>query len=218
MSVSIPEPAPVDGDTQMEFAATMVDEWVRCGVSHAVICPGSRSTPMAVALIRHRGMDVQVRLDERSASFTSLGIGLVTGRPAVILTTSGTAAAELHAAVVEADLARVPLVVCTADRPPELRDVGAPQAIDQQMIFGRSVRWFVDPGVADPGVADPASRSTWRSLASRTVAEAVSGPGGPGPVHVNLPFREPLVRKGEVSRVEPGRPDGAPWYLSLIHI
>ena len=207
MSVSTPEPAPGDGDTQMEFAATLVDEWVRCGVSHAVICPGSRSTPMAVALMRHAGVDVHVRLDERSAAFTSLGIGLATGRPAVILTTSGTAAAELHAAVAEADLARVPLVVCTADRPPELRDVGAPQTIDQQMIFGRSVRWF-----SDPGVADAASRSTWRSLASRTVAEAVTGPGGPGPVHVNLPFREPLIRKVEVGKVQPGRPDGAPWY------
>src|ERR1035441_7618034 len=97
MSVSTPEPAPGDGDTQMEFAATLVDEWVRCGVSHAVICPGSRSTPMAVALMRHAGVDVHVRLAERSAAFTSLGIGLATGRPAVLLTTSGTAAAELHA-------------------------------------------------------------------------------------------------------------------------
>ena len=211
MSVSTPEPAPGDGDTQMEFAATLVDEWVRCGVSHAVICPGSRSTPMAVALMRHAGVDVHVRLDERSAAFTSLGIGLATGRPAVLLTTSGTAAAELHAAVVEADLARVPLVVCTADRPLELRDVGAPQTIDQQMIFGRSVRWFVDPGVADA-----ASRSTWRSLASRTVAEAVDGPGGPGPVHVNLPFREPLVRTLEIGEVQPGRPDGAPWYQVMV--
>ena len=205
MSVSTPEPAPGDGDTQMEFAATLVDEWVRCGVSHAVICPGSRSTPMAVALMRHAGMDVHVRLEERSAGFTSLGIGLATGRPAVLLTTSGTAAAELHAAVVEADLARVPLVVCTADRPPELRDIGAPQTIDQQMIFGRSVRWF-----SDPGVADAASRFTWRSLASRTVAEAVDGPGGPGPVHVNLPFGNHLSGCSRLRKPNPAGPTGPP--------
>ena len=106
----------------------------------------------------------------------------------MVVTTSGTAAAELHAAVVEADLARVPLIVCTADRPPELRDVGAPQTIDQTHLFGRSVRWFADPGV--PGVA---TRSSWRSLAARAVAESRSGTAGPGPVHLNLPFREPLL-------------------------
>jgi 2-succinyl-5-enolpyruvyl-6-hydroxy-3-cyclohexene-1-carboxylate synthase len=191
----------------MEFAATLVDEWARCGVSHAVISPGSRSTPLAMALLGHPGVEIHVRLDERSAAFTALGVGLASGRPAVMVTTSGTAAAELHAAVAEADLAKVPLLICTADRPPELRDIGAPQTIDQQHLFGRSARWY-----ADPGVADGASRPTWRSLASRSVAEAVTGPAGPGPVHLNLPFREPLL--GDADRVDPqpGRPDGQPWY------
>jgi 2-succinyl-5-enolpyruvyl-6-hydroxy-3-cyclohexene-1-carboxylate synthase len=191
----------------MEFAATLVDEWSRCGVSHAVISPGSRSTPLAVALARHPGIEIHVRLDERSAAFTALGIGLAGGLPAVMVTTSGTAAAELHAAVVEADLAKVPLLICTADRPPELRDIGAPQTIDQQLLFGRSPRWY-----ADPGVADAAGRITWRSLASRSVAEAITGPAGPGPVHLNLPFREPLLGDAETVDVRPGRPDGQPWY------
>ena len=191
----------------MEFAATLVDEWSRCGVSHAVVSPGSRSTPLAVALVRHPEMEIHVRLDERSAAFTALGIGLASGHPAVMVTTSGTAGAELHAAVTEADLAKVPLLVCTTDRPPELRDIGAPQTIDQQHLFGRSARWYTDPGVADA-----AGRPTWRSLASRSVAEAVTGSAGPGPVHLNLPFREPLLGDAGSVDVQPGRPDGQPWY------
>jgi len=199
---------PGDADTQAAFAATMVDEWARGGVSHAVVCPGSRSTPLAVALARDRRVAVHVRLDERSAGFIGLGIGMATGTPAVVLTTSGTAAAEVHAAVVEADLARVPVVVCTADRPPELREVGAPQTIDQLQLYGRAVRWF-----ADPGVPAAATRTSWRSLAARAVAESVSGPAGPGPVHLNLPFREPLL--GDVvagGGVTPGRGAGMPWH------
>jgi 2-succinyl-5-enolpyruvyl-6-hydroxy-3-cyclohexene-1-carboxylate synthase len=207
MSVPIAGAPPEAADVQMAFAATLVDEWARCGVAHAVVSPGSRSTPLAVALLRHPGMEIHVRLDERSAAFTALGIGMASGRPAVMVTTSGTAAAELHAAVAEADLARVPLLVCTADRPPELRDVGAPQTIDQQWLFGRAARWY-----ADPGVADAAGRATWRSLASRSVAEAVTGPAGPGPVHLNLPFREPLLGDADRGGIQPGRPEGQPWY------
>lgn len=178
-------------DVQATFAATLVDEWVRCGVRHAVVCPGSRSTPLALALAERaaRGagdLRLHVHHDERSGAFLALGLGVATGRPAVVLTTSGTAAVELHPAVVEADLAGVPLLACTADRPPELRDVGAPQAIDQLHLFGRSVRWF-----ADPGVAEPTTAARWRALAARAVAEAIGDP--PGPVHLNLPFREPLV-------------------------
>ncbi len=195
-------------DVQASFAATLVDEWVRGGVTHAVVCPGSRSTPLVVALAAHPGIVVHVRLDERSAAFTAVGMGRASGRPALVVTTSGTAAAELHAAVAEADLGGVPLIACTADRPPELRDVGAPQTMDQARLFGGAVRWF-----CDPGVADLASRRAWRSWAARSVAEAVSAPGGPGPVHLNLPFREPLL--GEADRaggVAPGRADGAPWH------
>ena len=207
MSVPTGGGPPGDGDRQAAFATALVDEWLRAGVRHAVVCPGSRSTPLALAVAAEQGLALHLRLDERSAGFTALGIGLATGSPAVVVVTSGTAAAELHAAVVEADLARVPLVVCTADRPPELRDVGAPQTIDQTHLYGGSVRWF-----ADPGVPDEASRPSWRSLGSRSVAEAVSGPDGPGPVHLNLPFREPLLGDPGVGGVPAGRPDGAPWH------
>ncbi len=174
--------------TQADFAATLVDEWVRAGVRDAVLCPGSRSAPLAAALLAREDLRVHVRLDERSAAFFAIGCALGSGRPAVVVTTSGTAAAELHAAVLEADLGGIPLVVCTADRPPELHGVGAPQTVDQRGLFGRAVRLY-----AEPGVADEASRGSWRSLASRLVAAAASGPGGPGPVHANLAFRDPLT-------------------------
>jgi 2-succinyl-5-enolpyruvyl-6-hydroxy-3-cyclohexene-1-carboxylate synthase len=137
-----------------------------------------------------------------------LGLVLATERPAIVLTTSGTAAVELHPAVVEAHHAQVPLIACTADRPPELLDVGAAQAIDQVHLFGRSVRWF-----AAPGVPDEAGRSTWRSLASRAVAEANGAGGARGPVHLNLAFREPLV--GEPDTLPPGRADGAAWHAAV---
>jgi 2-succinyl-5-enolpyruvyl-6-hydroxy-3-cyclohexene-1-carboxylate synthase len=207
--VSVPsgERGPGDGDRQAAFAVTLADEWARAGVAHAVVCPGSRSTPLALAVADTPGIAVHVRLDERSAGFTALGIGMATGTPAVVVVTSGTAAAELHAAVVESDLAGVPMLVCTADRPPELRGVGAPQTIDQTHLYGRSPRWF-----ADPGVPDDASRPAWRSLASRSVAEAIVGPSGPGPVHLNLPFREPLQGDAVRGGIPPGRPDRAAWH------
>lgn len=194
--------API-GDLNATFCATLVDEWVRQGVTDAVVCPGSRSTPMALALAGDERIRVHVHHDERSGAFLALGLGRATGRPAVVLTTSGTAAAELHPAVVEADLDRVPLLAVTADRPAELRDVGAPQTIDQTHLFGRSVRWFSDPGPPEPTTA-----GTWRSLAARAVAEAVGGPAGP--VHLDLPFREPLV--GAPLGLPPGRPAERPWH------
>lgn len=207
MSVPSDSPSAGDGDRQAAFCATLVDEWARSGVRHAVVCPGSRSTPLALAVAAEPRLALHVRLDERSAGFTALGIGMATGRPAVVVVTSGTAAAELHASVVEADLARVPMLVCTADRPPELRDVGAPQTIGQARLYGGTPRWF-----ADPGVPDEASRWSWRSLGSRAVAEAVSGPTGQGPVHINLPFREPLLGVATPGGVPDGRPDGTPWH------
>ena len=188
-------------DLQATFTATLVDEWVRDGLTDAVVCPGSRSTPLALALAGHPGVRLHVQHDERSAGFLALGLGLATGRPAVVLTTSGTAAAELHPAVVEADLAAVPLLACTADRPPELRDVGAPQAIDQIHLYGRAVRWFGDPGVPDASGTD-----RWRPLAARAYAAAVGPPAGP--VQLNLPFREPLV--GTPGPLPPARDQG-PW-------
>ena len=187
------------------FSATLVDEWVRAGLTDAVMAPGSRSTPLAVALVRDGRIALHVRLDERSAAFFAVGIGLATGRPAVLVTTSGTAAIEVHAAVVEAHQARVPLIVCTADRPPELHHVGAPQTVEQASLFVGALRWAVDPGVPDE-----AARSSWRSLGSRLVAEAVAGPMGPGPVHANLAFREPLLT--DASDLPPGRRNGRPWH------
>src|SRR5205085_12326388 len=122
--------------------------------------PGSRSAPLSLALARDRRISLEVVLDERSAGFRALGIGIATGRPAVVCCTSGTAAANLHPAVLEAHHARVPLIVCTADRPPELRDCGAGQTIDQAHLFGRAVRWYHDPGPpADGGGAG----ARWRA-------------------------------------------------------
>lgn len=198
-------------DVTATFCATLVDEWVRSGVAHAVISPGSRSTPLALALAdaaSRRRIKLHVHHDERSASFIALGIGLSTGRPAVLLCTSGTAAAHFHAAVIEAHQAAVPLVVCTADRPPELRDVGAPQTIDQNRLFTTSVRWYCDAGVPDDAMS-----SSWRSLASRAVADAI-GPV-PGPVHLNLPFREPLLGTPQAL---PAPRDIGPWHTSATSL
>ncbi len=170
------------------FCSTLVDEWASAGLDAAVIAPGSRSTPLALALIAEPRITCHVVLDERSAAFMALGLA-IDGRPALVLCTSGTAAVNLHPAVVEADLSDVPLLVCTADRPPELRGVGAPQTIDQVDLFGRSVRASTD--AAPPDDSDPAS---WRPLAAACLAAALGSDGGrPGPVHLNLPFREPLV-------------------------
>lgn len=176
------------GDANATACATLVDEWIRCGVRHSVVAPGSRSTPLALALAERDELTVHVVHDERVAAFVALGIGL-DGRPAVLTCTSGTAAVNFHPAVVESGLSEVPMIVATADRPPELRGVGAPQTIDQLELYGQSVRWFHDAPVPDE--ADPAS---WRPLAQRTVDAAASGP-----VHINLPFREPLV--GTVGRL-----------------
>ncbi|MGH9119436.1 MAG: 2-succinyl-5-enolpyruvyl-6-hydroxy-3-cyclohexene-1-carboxylic-acid synthase [Acidimicrobiales bacterium] len=195
---------------QPTFCATLVDEWARAGITDAVVAPGSRSTPMAVALASDGRLRVHVHHDERAAGFVAVGIGAVTGRPAVVLTTSGTAAAEVHPAVVEASQAGVPVIVCTADRPPELQHVGAPQTTDQTRLYGPAVRWF-----CAPGVPDDATRSGWRSLAARAWAEAQGvGGAGPGPVHLNLAFRDPLV--GEPDELPPGRPGGAPWHRSAV--
>ncbi len=190
-------------DVAATFCATLADEWWRDGLTDVVVAPGSRSTPLVLALADTAGLGVHVHHDERAAGFMALGLGLASGRPAVVATTSGTAAAELHPAVVEAHQARVPVIVATADRPAELRDVGAPQAIAQTHLYGSAVRWF-----HDPGVPDDAARASWRSLAARAWAEA-TGPV-PGPVHLNLPFREPLV--GTPGPLPEGRPNGAAWH------
>lgn len=175
-------------DAQATFAATLVDEWILAGVRDAVICPGSRSTPLALALAARAEMKLHVRLDERSAGFYAIGLALGTGFPTIVSTTSGTAAAELHACVLEAHHGRVPLLICTADRPPELHDVGAPQTVEQTKLYGSAPRWFFEPGVAEWS-----QRDSWRAIAARAVAESMSGGLGPGPVHLNLAFRDPLL-------------------------
>ncbi len=196
-------------DVQAAFCAVLCDEWARAGVTDAVVAPGSRSTPMVLALDADRRIRVTVVLDERSAGFVALGLGLATGRPAVVVTTSGTASVELHPAVVEASQALLPLIAVTTDRPPELHHVGAPQTVEQVGLFAAAVRWSVEPGVADEAMA-----GSWRSLASRCVAEALGHASGPGPVHLNLAFREPLIGRPEAFDAPPGRPDGAPWHLA----
>jgi 2-succinyl-5-enolpyruvyl-6-hydroxy-3-cyclohexene-1-carboxylate synthase len=197
---------------QATFAATLVDEWVHAGVTDAVVCPGSRSTPLALALAARSEVRLHVKLDERSAAFFAIGLSLATGLPTIICTTSGTAAAELHPAVVEAHQAKVPLIVCTADRPPELHHVGASQTIDQIGLFTTATRWACAPGVPE---AD--QDSTWRPLGVRAFAEARWGPLGPGPVHLNLAFRDPLV--GDPGRLPAGAgPTLAPQSPPTLHL
>ena len=181
-------------DDQVTFCATLVDQWIALGMEHAVVAPGSRSTPMALALAARDDLQVHVAHDERAAAFMALGVGLSTGVPAALLCTSGTAAAHFHAAVIEADLSGVPMLVLTADRPPELQGIGAPQTIDQIELYGDVVRLFV---AAD--VPDAAMSHTWRDLADDAWLAACGVDGGP--VHMNLPFREPLV--GTVGALPP---------------
>jgi 2-succinyl-5-enolpyruvyl-6-hydroxy-3-cyclohexene-1-carboxylate synthase len=202
------------------FASVLVDELVRCGLREAVIAPGSRSAPLAMAL--HRAemsgrLRLHVRIDERSASFLALGLAKASGRPVVIVCTSGTAAAHCHAAVIEADEAGVPLLVLTADRPPELRGTGANQTIDQIKLYGSAVRWFCEAGVPED---EPGQAGYWRSLAGRAwSAAAGSAASYPGAVHLNLPFRDPLVPDLSADRADgsrwsaalAGRPAGVPW-------
>ncbi len=196
-------------DATTGFCAALVDEWARSGIAEAVVAPGSRSTPLALALARDGRLRLHVVLDERSAAFLALGIGMASGRPAVLLCTSGTAAASFHPAVVEAHHARVPMLVCTADRPPEMHDSGAGQTIDQEHLYGTAVRWFCAPGPPEevPGIA-----AVWRSLASRSVAAATGPPAGP--VHLNLAFRDPLLPTGALPISAMGRPGGRPWTVS----
>lgn len=194
-------------DVQAAFCAVLCDEWARCGVTDAVVAPGSRSTPMVAALEAESRIRVHVVLDERSAGFMALGLALAGRRPAVVVTTSGTASVELHPSVVEASQAGVALIAVTTDRPPELHHVGAPQTVEQRDLFLPVVRWAVDPGVADLE-----SSGSWRSLACRCVAEALGRRGDPGPVHVNLPFREPLLGSAGTVDRPAGRPGGEPWH------
>lgn len=170
------------------LASAMVSELARCGVRDAVISPGSRSTPPALALWREQAIDARVIVDERSAGYFALGAAHASGRPVAVLCTSGTAAANLHPAVCEADESNVPLIVLTADRPPELRGIGAGQTIDQLKLYGSAVRWFCEVGTHE---ADDAGLLHLRSTACRAYA-AAAGDARAGPVHLNLAWRDPL--------------------------
>ena len=185
-----------------------VDELARCGMRHAVTCPGSRNAPLALTLAADDRIRATSVIDERSAGFVALGMAKAGGRPVAITCTSGTAAANLHPAVAEAWEARVPLIVLTADRPPELREVGAGQAIDQLRLYGSAAKWFVEVGNHEPG------RETavhYRALACRAWWTAAGG--RPGPVHLNFGLREPLdPRPEELEAADwAGRESGRPW-------
>jgi len=200
---SVPSPS----DVQATFVATLVDEWCRSGLRDVVVCPGSRSTPLALAFALRPDLTLHVRIDERSAAFFAIGRALATHRPVAIVVTSGTAAAELHAAVAEADLASVPLLVLTADRPPELHGVGAPQTIVQSALFGAMVRRFEEPGVARLEVS-----GSWRALANRLWSAALGTQHDPGPVHLNAAFVEPLL--GTSLELPEGRDEAIQWRVA----
>lgn len=175
-------------DSLTRFVASFVDELTRLGVKKAVISPGSRSTPLAMLMAEHPELSCYMNIDERSAGFFALGLAKENKKPVVLVCTSGTAAANYYPAIVEARYSRVPLIVLTADRPHELRDVGAPQAIDQIQLYGNYPKWFVD--VALPEEIAGMYRYV-RTIAGRAVAASTSQPAGV--VHLNFPFREPLV-------------------------
>jgi 2-succinyl-5-enolpyruvyl-6-hydroxy-3-cyclohexene-1-carboxylate synthase len=170
------------------YIAAFVGELVQTGVTDVVVSPGSRSTPMAMVLAEHPEIKLHVHVDERSAAFFALGIAKVTNQPVAILCTSGTAAANYFPAIVEARYSRVPLIVLTADRPHELREVGAPQAIDQIHLYGNHVKWFAE--MALPENNHEIIRYA-RTICARAAAIARQAPAGP--VHLNFPFREPLI-------------------------
>jgi 2-succinyl-5-enolpyruvyl-6-hydroxy-3-cyclohexene-1-carboxylate synthase len=188
---------PSNGDVALACASALLDELVRGGVAHVCMTPGSRSTPIALAAARHPGVTLHVHVDERSSAFFGLGIASASGAPVAMFCTSGTAAANHFPAVVEAFMARVPIIVLTADRPPELHGVGANQTIDQQHLFGKFVKWFCDTGVPDAG---DSALYQWAHTGEHAISHAVGHGAGdpPGPVHLNLPFREPLVPTGNV--------------------
>ena len=203
-----------NGARNLALAGAFVDELTRAGVRNACVCPGSRSTPLAIKLACHPGLRIWVHVDERSCGFFALGMARALGEPVALLCSSGTAAANFLPAVVEAHHARVPLIVLTADRPPEVRAFGAAQTIDQVHLYGGHVKWFVDMPV--PEVTDDLLRHA-RAVAGRAVAIAVAKPAGP--VHLNFPFREPLLpltESGEdVTVLDPiareGRPGDVPY-------
>jgi 2-succinyl-5-enolpyruvyl-6-hydroxy-3-cyclohexene-1-carboxylate synthase len=195
-------------DTYLLLRA-FVDELGRCGLAGACTSPGSRSTPLVLSLVRDGRFPCWSHVDERVAGFHALGAAKATGRPVAVTCTSGTAAAHYAPAVIEAHEARIPLIVLTADRPPELREVGAGQAIDQLKLYGHAPKWFFDVGTH---AATPERLRWMRALACRAMWTATRD--RPGPVHLNFALREPLVLGEPLPDDEPGgggRPGGRPW-------
>ncbi|WP_099351890.1 2-succinyl-5-enolpyruvyl-6-hydroxy-3-cyclohexene-1-carboxylic-acid synthase [Fredinandcohnia onubensis] len=178
----------MNNEALTRYVASFIDELVQVGVTEAIVSPGSRSTPMAILMAEHPDMNVTINIDERSSAFYALGVAKATKKPVAILCTSGTAAANYFPAIVEAYYSRVPLIVLTADRPHELRDVGAPQAIDQNQLYGNHAKWFVEMALPE----DSEQMLAYvRTMAGRAAGTAQSAPAGP--VHLNFPFREPLI-------------------------
>src|SRR3954454_4926415 len=196
-------------DTYLGLRA-FVDELARCGLREACTSPGSRSTPLVLSLAREPRIRATSHLDERSGDFFALGLAKATGFPVALACTSGTAAANYAPAVIEAHEARVTLLVLTADRPPELRDIGAGQTIDQIKLYGSAAKWFFE---VDDHPASPPRVRWLRQLACRAFWTALEG--RPGPVHLNFSFREPLVPDGPSGvptlDVAVGREGGRPW-------
>ena len=195
-------------DTYLGLRA-FVDELARCGLREACTSPGSRSTPLVLSLAREPRIRATSHVDERCGGFFALGIAKATGRPAALACTSGTAAANYAPAVIEAHEARVPLLVLTADRPPELRDLGAGQTIDQVKLYGSAAKWYLE---VDDHAATPERMRWLRQLACRAYWTALDG--RPGPVHLNFALREPLVLDAPLPAEEPGgggRAGGRPW-------
>ena len=180
-------PASDTGSLNVAWTLRLVESLAAAGVREAIVAPGSRSAPLALAFDRS-GVRTHVAIDERAGAYFALGLARASRRPVAVVTTSGTAAANLHPAALEAYHGRVPLILLTADRPAELRGTGAPQTIDQIALFGSGVRWFADAGTPEPG---PEGLRHAASLGARAAAVAWGPPAGP--VHLNLPFREPLL-------------------------
>lgn len=174
--------------TLTAYTAAFVDELTRVNIKHAIISPGSRSTPISMLMVKHPDIQVHMNIDERSAAFFGLGLAKATREPVALVCTSGTAAANYYPAIIEAHYSRVPLVVITADRPHELREVGAPQAIDQIHLYGKYVKWFSDMSIPE---MEDSSIQYVRNIAKRASFTARNSPSGP--VHLNFPVREPLV-------------------------
>jgi 2-succinyl-5-enolpyruvyl-6-hydroxy-3-cyclohexene-1-carboxylate synthase len=183
-----------------------VDELARCGMRAACTSPGSRNTPLVLSLAREQRLRCHSHVDERCAGFFALGLAKASGLPVAVTCTSGTAAAELLPAAIEAHEARVPLLLLTADRPPELRENGGGQAIDQLKLLGGAAKWFFEVGTHD---ASPERLRWMRTLACRAYWTALEG--RPGAVHLNFPLREPLVTEEELPDDDSGRPDEQPY-------